>query len=68
MKIHMTLELPVDNEIQFFDVCAAAAAKLSEMGQQAIDSGDHEPFRGTTHPVVTLTDDAETVGMIRVSR
>jgi hypothetical protein len=69
MKITMIVTLPTDNEIQFFDVCKAAADKLTEMAQQAIDAGDHEPFRGTTHDVILdVSDEPETVGQIKVSR
>jgi hypothetical protein len=70
VKITMIVTLPADNEIQFFDVCKAAAEKLTELAQQAIDAGDHEPFRGTTHDVVVDVsgDEPETVGQIKVSR
>lgn len=70
MKITMTVTLPADNEIQFFDVCTAAAAKLAEMGQEALRTGDHEPFRGTRHSVYLELDEAEpeAIGTIQVSR
>ena len=64
----MSLELPADNEIQFYDACKGAAQKLNELGLKAIGDGDHEQFRGTTHDIEAANDDAEVIGQIKVSR
>lgn len=65
MKITMTIELPVENEIQFFDACKGAAQKLTELARRALDAGDLAGCKGL-HDIVTENDDAELVGQIRV--
>lgn len=70
MKITMTVTLPADNEIQFYDACIATAEKLRELGRTALRDGDHEQFRGTRHDVVIErgSDEPEPIGVIKVSK
>lgn len=65
MKIVMTVELPYDNEIQFFDVCKGASNKLLELGQRALNEGELEKLVGR-HEVIADNDDQVVVGDIEV--
>jgi len=67
MKITMTLTLPYDNEIQFFDACKGAIGVLETLVERALDDGDLEVLMGH-HEVVTANDDAEVVGKIVVAK
>lgn len=67
MKIVVKVELPYDNEIQFFDVCKGISEKLTELGTQALNDGDHEQFIGV-HVVQAANDDERVVGTIRITQ
>jgi len=68
MKIKITLTLPVDNEIQFADTCMGAAEKLRELAEHTMQAGDHEQWRGTTHQVISVSDYADVVGTITITK
>jgi hypothetical protein len=67
MKITVTLTIPREHNICFFDVCHAAASALRDLGQEVLDNdSDLDTLVGTSIDVVTETDDPETVGQIKV--
>lgn len=68
IKLTVSVELPFDNEIQFFDVCKGTADKLNELGEQSLHDGDCEQFVGQTFHIHAANDDAEFVGTLAVTR
>jgi hypothetical protein len=68
VKIRISVELPADNEIQFYDVCHGVSHALQAIGSKALNDGDHQQFAGTRHRVVTVNDDAEDIGEIVISK
>lgn len=68
MKITVSVTLPYDNEIQFFDACKAAADKLIEMANEAISEGDIDRFSGVKHELFAAGDPEEQIGYVKCSK
>jgi hypothetical protein len=67
MKIKITLTLPADNEIQFFDACKGAIDVLDRLAEEALREGACEQMIGA-HIVRAKNDDAEEIGTVTVTR
>jgi hypothetical protein len=61
-KIKLTIQPPVDNEMQFADALNGASNLLRELADKVMHDGDHEQFRGTHHTVHADNDDADDIG------